>query len=192
VRALHGLATGITDLDNLATHTGTSKSHLRRSVLPALTEAGWTERLPGRSTSITPTTAHEPLADWIVTIEAKRTAWAAAVAQARRHLRAADRAFIAIDAHHARRAVTTAPELARQGLGVATVAASSTTTCTASGREFAGVISYPNDRRPGLPAGARGPRPADHRLAAERTWELHLRGVLSGPTHLVFGRDLSA
>lgn len=191
VRVLDGLAAGRTDLADLAAHTGLSRAHLRRTVLPLLAQAGWTEPLGGRASEVQARFPHEPLTHWVVSVEVKRTAWATAVAQARRHLLAADRAFIAIDARRAGRAIAAAPHLARQGVGVATVAApdpDSPNDCLG----WAGVVSYPDDRRPGLPAPGRSTRAVDRRLVAERVWDLRLRGVRSGPTYPVFGRDLSA
>lgn len=191
MRALDGLSAGVMEIGALATHTGLSRAHLRRTVLPALAAAGWVDALHGRSTRIDVRHAHEQLTQWVVTIEAKRSAWAAAVAQARRHLLAADRAFIALDARSARRALTTAPALARQGVGVAMVAAG-TPTVGFGPIGLAGVVSYPDVRRPGLPPSARAPRSVDRRLVAERVWDMRLRGVTKGRTHPVFGRDLTA
>lgn len=191
IRALDALAHGVTDLGDLATYTGLSRAHLRRTVVPTLVAGGWVDPPESRETRIDVRFVHEPLTQWVVTVEAKRSAWAAAVAQARRHLIAADRAFVALDARRARRAIATAPALARHGVGVATVATASESAGCGS-VATAGVVSYPDDRRPGLPANARLPRLADRRLAAERVWDLRLRGARSGPTYPVFGRDLSA
>ena len=191
IRALDALAHGVTDLGDIATYTGLSRAYLRRTVVPKLAAGRWVEPLESRETGVEVRFVHEPLTQWVVTVEAKRCAWAAAVAQARRHLIAADRAFVALDARRAGRAIATAPALARHGVGVATVA----TAGESAGRGSVGtvgVVSYPDDRRPGLPANARLPRLANCRLVAERVWDLRLRGVRSGPTYPVFGRDLSA
>lgn len=102
VRALVALTAGVGHLDDIALHVGVSRGHLRRSTLSALAEAGWTVPLGPRDAAVELLHAYEPLVQWVVTVEAKRTKWREAVAQARRHLRVADRAYVALDAAHVR------------------------------------------------------------------------------------------
>jgi len=184
VRTLVALAEGATDLGDLAAVAGFSSGYLRRGVLPALATAGWVEPLDRGAVQVRHVFA--PVVSWAVTVEAKRTAWAQAAAQAHRHLPAADRAFVAIDAAYARRAVANAAHLAGTGVGVATVSADPDE-CGAT----VDVASYPKPNRPGLPRGHRGVNPASKALLGERVWELRLAGRQQGPTYPVFGRDLA-
>lgn len=186
-RTLATLTRGTNRLDDLAQEAGVSAPHLRRSVLPALVTAGWIEPLTPRTRHIVLTHAYRPVVRWAVTVEAKRSAWAYAAAQAQRHLAAADRAFVALDAAHARRALLAADHLAATGIGIATVTAPATVAEPAA----VDVVSYPHPRRPHLPKRHRTPDPAAKGLLGERVWQLRLAGLRSGPTYPVFGQDLS-
>ena len=183
VRTLAGLGTGMTDLGDIAAAAGLSAAHLRRNVLPELMHAGWVGPLQnGRVQLLHP---FAPVVSWAVAVEAKRSAWAQAVSQARRMLPAADRVFVALDAARARPAVSNAAQLASMGVGLVTVEAD-----PAAGSAPVGVISSPRRGRPGLPRGHRGTTPAAKALLGERVWDLHLAGRRHGPVHQVFGRDL--
>ncbi|GAA2735235.1 hypothetical protein GCM10009867_17080 [Pedococcus aerophilus] len=184
VRTLVGLGAGATGVDDLAVAAGLSAGHLRRTVLPSLSDAGWVERVGGKDVVLLHPV--RPVVSWAVAVEAKRSAWAQAVSQAHRMLPAADRVFVALDAARAGRAVGNAKHLASLGVGLATVEAE-----PAFGACQVAVVSSPMAGRPGLPRGHRAPKLAAKVLLGERVWELELAGRRHGPTQLVFGRDLS-
>lgn len=169
VRALIGLTAGLVDLDVLARRAGVSRAHLRRRVLPALVDAGWL-RAPAELALVVP---FEPVLNWVVTVEAKRSKWREAYAQARRHQRVADRAFVALDAASADSARSWSVEFAAQGIGLVTVDA------------LTDVASV--ERRP-----RRGPKgDMDARaLFGERVVEMAAAGTTVGKTFPVFGQVL--
>lgn len=185
VRTLVALTAGVTDVPALAVSAGLSVGYLQRTVLPVLADAGWVATSRGAPVCVLH--RFEPVVVWAVTVEAKRSAWAQAAAQAQRHVAAADRAFIAMDAAHARRAVDHAGHLAGAGVGVVTVRADP------DGALGTGVdvVAYPKPGRPRLPRAHRAPNVVAKTLLGERVWDLALDGRRHGPTHLVFGRDLS-
>lgn len=173
VRALVAVNAGVGDLDGIASSVGVSRSHLRRGILPALAESGWTVPLSARDTKVRLLHPYEPLVQWVVTVEAKRTKWREAVAQARRHLRVADRAYVALDAAHLAPAAAVSVELAREGIGLVSVDAVS---------DSASVVRRPRKgHRPDLVAQS---------LIGERVWELQVAGVRVGRTSHVFGQTL--
>lgn len=184
VRVLAALAAGATGVGDVAAAAGVSSGHLRRGVLPGLVAAGWVQPLAGRSVLLRH--VFEPVVSWAVSVEAKRSAWAQAVAQAQRHLPAADRVFVALDVAYAGRAVANAEHLAGTGVGVVTVAADPPV-----GSGAVDVVTYPKVNRPQLPRAHRGTSPAAKALLGERVWELRLAGRSDGPTYPVFGRDLA-
>lgn len=169
VRALAGLAAGIDSLDALAHRCGVTRAHLRRKVVPALVAAGWLSDLAGLRLGA----PFEPVLNWVVTVEAKRSKWREAYAQARRQKRVADRAFVALDAGSANPARQWSGEFAGQGIGLVTVDARTDTAKV--------------ERQP-----RRGPRPdADARLLlGERVLEMTAAGVSVGKTFPVFGQVL--
>jgi hypothetical protein len=169
VRALIGLTAGVVGLDALARRSGVSRAHLRRSVLPKLVEAGWVSDLGAPQLRI----EFEPVLNWVVTLEAKRSKWREAYTQARRHQRVADRAFVALDAACANPARSWSAEFAAQGLGLVTVDAQTHTATV--------------ERRP-----RRGPKlnvDARH-LLGERVVEMTHDGATVGKTFPVFGKVL--
>lgn len=169
VRALIGLTTGVVDLDVLARLSGVSRAHLRRKVIPTLVDAGWVSD----PTELMLRVPFEPVLNWVVTVEAKRSKWREAYAQARRHQRVADRAFVALDAASANPARSWSVEFAGQGIGLVTVDAQT---------HIATV-----ERRP-----RRGPK-ADmdaRHLLGERIVEMTHAGTTVGKTFPVFGQVL--
>lgn len=170
VRALTGLSSGIEGLDALAQRSGVTRAHLRRSVIPALSAAGWLSD-PADLRLRAP---FEPVLNWVVTVEAKRSKWREAYAQARRQKRVADRAFVALDAASANPARLWSVEFATQGIGLVTVDA----------RTSSATV----ERRP-----RRGPRVDDdaRHLLSERIVEMTSAGVSVGKTFPVFGQLLS-
>jgi len=180
MRALTALSAGSLTSAALAAACGVSVSHVRRTVVPQLIDDGWVAgarahsgRGPGAL--VRPLVRHRPLVGAVVTVEAKRSAWKQAFAQARRHRACSDAAYVALDAAWASVAVRFADEMSACGVGLLTVDA-------ASGRVR--VVSRPAIR------GAT--RDADRRLIAERAWGLQLAGARSGVVSPVFGRDLVA
>lgn len=169
VRALLGLTAGVVDSEDLARRSGVTRAHLRRKVIPALADAGWV----GDLAELTLRVPFEPVLNWVVTVEAKRSKWREAYAQARRHQRVADRAFVALDAAAANPARAWSEELARQGVGLVTVDAQSHTATV--------------ERRP-----RRGPKnEMDARfLLGERVVEMTDLGTTVGKTFPVFGQVL--
>lgn len=184
VRALVALEAGAQDLRDVAATAGVSPGYLRRGVLPKLVSGGWLELLAGGVIRVRH--AYEPVVSWAVSVEAKRRDWAKAVGQAHRHLPAADRVFVALDAAYAGRAVENATHLAGTGVGVVTVNAGADAPSAA-----VDVVTFPNPNRPRLPRGHRRKNPAAAALLGERAWNLELAGRRTGPTHPVFGRDLA-
>ena len=191
VRTLTALSAGAVEVAAISDVAGLSTGYLRRSVLPGLAAAGWVQWRAGTVVRL----LHDfvPVVSWAVTVEAKRAGWAQAVSQAQRHVVAADRAFVALDAARAGAAVAHAAHLARAGVGLVTVRA----VHDADGVEgvqhgsMVEVASFPMVGRPRLPRARRSPNVCAKALLGERVWELALGGCRSGPTHLVFGRDLS-
>lgn len=175
VRALLGLTAGVVDLDSLARRVGVSRAHLRRKVLPALAVAGWLgdPADPGAPEGLMLRVPFEPVLNWVVTVEAKRSKWREAYSQARRHLRVADRVFVALDAASANPARAWAAEFAAQGMGLVTVDA-------ATGK--ATVERRPR-RGPKVDVDARG-------LLGERVVEMVEAGATVGKTFPVFGQVL--
>lgn len=169
-RVLHALTAGIDDIDQLSTAAQVTASHLRRSVLPALTAAGWLSTADAASVVLHHTL--EPIASLVVTVEAKKAAWQRAFKQALAHSASADRAFIAIDAVRATAVVEQRAALRRMGVGVLTVDAVTSRVK---------VVARPRRTVP---------VPAQRTLLAERAWALHLAGETAGPSWPVFGRTL--
>lgn len=174
VRVLLALTNGITDLDELTTTAGLTRAHLRRAVLPDLASCGWVEPLASRSTDVELLVPFEPLLNWVVTVEAKRSKWRDAVAQARRHTVVATRAFVAIEAASATVIREHGADLAREGIGLATVDAVRHTTT---------VERMPHRRRRRTDEVAR-------QLLGERVWQMELSGNRVGVTSHVFGQTL--
>lgn len=176
VRVLVAASKGPALLAAVARGAGVTGAHLRRTVIPQLVEAGWLEPLTGRGERalVTPRVRHRSLVRSVVTVEAKRRDWRAAITQARRHQACADRAYIAIDAATPGPLLGFADELSREGIGLVTVDA---TTRRAS------LVMRP---------AAGFPREDEHRLVGERAWSLVCAGRTMWDTFDVFGRDLTA
>ncbi len=151
-------------------------AHLRRTVVPALVEAGWLLPLKGRGdqTLVKPRLKYRPLTRSVVTVEAKRNDWRSAIAQARRHQACADRAYIAIDAATAAPLLRLAQDLSAAGIGLVTVNAET---------NMAQLVTRP---------AAWFPHTDEHQLIGERAWSLVLQGRKCWDTFEVFGRDLTA
>ena len=176
VRLLSAVADGPRDMAHLARAAQVTADHLRRSVIPKLQAAGWLETLTGRGDRaiVSARVPYASVGAAVVTVEAKRRDWKGALAQARQHLRCADRAFVGIDAATPGPLLGLAGELARSGIGLLTVDAR-----TADTR----VVALPSPRQP---------RVDEHAVVAERAWSLVLEGRTTWETFRVFGRDLTA
>lgn len=170
-RVLQALTAGIDDIDQLSRTAQVTAAHLRRSVLPALTAAGWLNTA-ANGASVVMHHPLEPIASLVVTVEAKKAAWQRAFKQALAHSASADRAFIAMDAMRATAVVEQRGVLRRMGVGVLTVDA-------VTGRVT--VVARPRQT---------APVPVQRTLLAERAWALHLAGETAGPSWPVFGRTL--
>lgn len=169
VRVLAGVKAGTADLGGLAHRAGVSRAHLRRKVIPALVDAGWLHSAGALSLCA----PFEPVLNWVVTVEAKRAKWREAFAQARRHQRVADRAFVALDAASANPARSWSAELAGQGVGLVTVDAQSNV-ATVERRPCRGLKGDVDERI----------------LFGERVAEMTAAGRTIGRTFPVFGQIL--
>jgi hypothetical protein len=176
MRVLTAVSSGPRPLAVVAMQAAISTAHLRRTVVPALVEAGWLAPLKARGdqADVCPTLRHRSLVRSVVTVEVKRRDWRGAIRQARRHTSCADRAYIAIDAATSGQLLRVAAPLSQAGIGVITVDSDSST---------AFVVTRP---------AAGFPRPDEHRLIGERAWSLVLAGTDTWATFDVFGRDLTA
>lgn len=172
-RVLQALTAGVSDIDALAASSAVSRAHLRRSILPTLAEGGWTNPLGSRVTDVELLHVFEPLLNWVVTVEAKRSKWRDAVSQVRRHQTVANRAFMALDATHIAPARTYARDLARDGIGLMSVDAATDT---------AAIERMPSKRRRHLDLA--------QQVLGERAWEMRLAQTNVGTTSHVFGRVL--
>jgi len=176
MRVLTAVSAGPRPLGVVAMQAAISTAHLRRTVVPALVDAGWLAPLNARGdqTDVCPTFRHRSVVRSVVTVEVKRRDWRGAIRQARRHTSCADRAYIAIDAATPGQLLQVAAPLSQAGIGVITVDADSST---------ASVVTCP---------AAGFPRPDEYRLIGERAWSLVLAGTDTWATFEVFGRDLTA
>jgi hypothetical protein len=174
LRVLTALAVGPAALQDIARRAAVTSAHLRRTVLPRLVEGGWLEPPSGRGDQalVMARVRHRSLVRSVVTVEAKRRDWRAAISQARRHQACADRAYIAIDAATPGRLLDIADDLARAGIGLITVEAVTSRAVQVT-RPAAGF-----------------PRDDERRLIGERSWSLVLSGRSTWDTFEVFGRDL--
>lgn len=175
VRSLAAVSGGPAGLGDVARRAGVTLDYLRRMVVPRLIDDGWLNPLSGRGdrTVVSPRHIYRSLVSSVVTVEAKRRDWRSAISQARRHQACADRAYVAIDAATPGRLLNLAEELARGGIGLLTVDAS-------TGRAV--EIARPTVGRP---------REDERRLIGERAWMLVGCGRSRWETFEVFGQDLA-
>ena len=176
VRTLVAVASGHRTVSGLAAAAGITSGYLRGSVLPALAARGWVETPTkrGGEAAVTPLHVLQPIAEQLVTVEAKKAAWQRAVNQAMRHTASADSSYIALDAARAGSAIEQRAAIRRLGVGVLVV--DRITGCVR-------VASRPQRHRPDR---------AMRTVLAERAWQLVASGQTAGPTFPVFGRDLAA
>lgn len=174
VRVLDHLNHGRTTLGDLSRAAGVSRAHLQRSIMPQLTDAGWLTINDDRSVELRDGATYFAPVRSLVTVETKLRDWRRALHQAYGHAQGADGSFIALDVTHAAPGLRYAEDFAALGVGLATVDA-------ATGAVH--VVSKPSTPRTRR-------RSAGFLLAAERVWDLRLRGLDSGEVGHVFGRDL--
>lgn len=169
VRTVMALGHDVLDVAELAYRTQTSRTYMRRAILPLLRDLGWVvleaDNLIYR----------RPEAVWVgrrvVTVEAKLKNWQAALSQARRQKHSADAAFIALDATKAGPVGQYLDEIARSGIGVISVDRKS---CLSS------VLVRPERQHSShLEVGKN--------LLAERCLDMLQRGTKEGKIYPVFG-----
>lgn len=152
----------------LAEAAGMTAGHVRRSVLPELAAIGVVEERADGCWAVPP--AMRQLTTAVVAVEAKRSDWKGALAQARRYSRFASSTYIALDRQRAAPALSWADDIVSGGIGLATVDASD---------ESVRVWRRPRwQARKGW----------ESLLMGERLWELARSGVRRGPAFSVFGR----
>jgi len=172
VRAAFALRRRALSVTELAEAIGMSRDHVRRSVAPALRNAGWLVDDPHR---LRLKSSARPAAVRVVTVEAKLRDWHGALGQARRQRYSADQAYIALDVRAAERLRDDLPSMARQGVGVLAV---DPVTSTMK------VLARPNDHLD------RSRTALGRTLIAERGLELLSRGETAGAVYPVFGWTL--
>ena len=171
VRLLAALRTGPRPASALALEVGMSRRVVSQVVLPRLALAGWVQRGPDRSW--TSARAYQPLARWIVAIEAKRREWRHAVWQARRYRRFANRSIAVLDASTN---LTSATEAIRTQTQVG----------------LARLDSGGRMETLHLPPWGPPYSEVEFALAGERAWAMTREGRASGSLAPVFGRMLLA
>jgi hypothetical protein len=170
IRVLLALTDADLDTAALAVRSRISPGHLRRVVLPRLSDLGWVDRADDRfRTSV----VLRELSASVTTVEAKLADWRRALMQARRHLVSADRCYLALDAAYLHRVEPHLGPLGATGLGVLSVDSSDATVATV------------------LPAPAHGlATRVQRQYLQERCWALQLAGQPRGWSGHVFGRYL--
>lgn len=170
IRTLWRLDQGAASTTHIAASLGASVDHLRRRTLPELALAGWLRR--DEDGDWVMQAALEPLARWIIAIEAKRRDWRSALHQAQRYRRFANRSVAILDATTGLSAAIDTIA-ARPDIGLARLASS-------GGR----VESIH------LPPWLAPRSPAEFILAGELAWSMRREGRVSGPIEPVYGRVL--
>lgn len=168
VRAVAALQQGVLTTFDLASRLRMTHDYVRRAVVPLLVQQGWAftdENEVGlRSEAV-----------WVprrvVTVEAKLRDWQRAITQARRQLRSADAAYIALDSMACRNIEGDLGRISASGVGVISVKAE-TGACR--------VLARP--RKISTRATFNG-----RMLVAERCLEMWTRGEREGQIHPVFG-----
>lgn len=171
IAVLIALSAGPLGVRALSEAVGMTSAHLRRAILPDLEARTWLDHSGREWRCREPI---QPLARWIVAVEAKRRDWRRALAQAERYRSFANRAVVVLDAAANLRP---ARELAESQTGV-------------------GLASL--DARSGriepllLPRWQRAGSERDYVWAGEQAYHMRRLGALSGPVLPVFGRTLLA
>ena len=157
-------------IQDLATATRVSGSHLRRRVIPRMVEGGHVEAMDSGWRSVY---GWRSLARRIVTLEAKRRDWRRGLAQATRHSAVADEAWLVLDAGAYRSAELHRDWFLTYDVGLASLSVSGTLTMS--------VVPKVNRSRQ-----------LQRELLVERSLGLYLQGLSSGPLPRVFGSVLVA
>ncbi len=147
-----------------------SEAHLKRTVLPRLSDGGHLAPVGGGWRLVR---RYRSLARRVVTIEAKLRDWRGAVGQAARHAAVADRAWVALDS------------------ATITPARSHESWFTTYGVGLLSVSSEGGVKKIFTPAGGRARR-VGRELLVERSVALLRDGRISGEIPLVFGERLLA
>jgi len=103
------------DLGCIAKYTGYSRGYLKSRVIPPLVEHNYVLPI---GASYCRNQAYQDVFSHIDAVELKRSAWTRGLFQARRYLRFADRAFLALDAAFAHRVLPFAENIRRQSIGL--------------------------------------------------------------------------
>lgn len=168
VRAVHALGSRGVDVGELSSRIGMSRGYVSRAVVPLLSDLGWVTRDGD-------VVVRRAEACWaarrVVTVEAKLKDWRRALAQARRQMRSADAAYIALDAQSGARLRPYLGQIAASAVGVLSVHPS-------SGR--VDVLVRPA-------ALAARETAVGRALLAERALEMLSRGTREGQVSPVFG-----
>ena len=169
VRTIMALGYEVLDASELAYRTQTSRTYMRRAVLPLLGDLGWIQLRSENQV------CRRPEALWVgrrvVTVEAKLKNWQTALAQARRQRYSADAAYIALDAASVGPVGNYLGAIASSGVGV--IAVDSKT-------RLAQVLVRP-ERQDFCSFGA------GKILLAERCLDMLIRGTKEGQIYPVFG-----
>jgi hypothetical protein len=150
-----------------------SGRHLHGRILPALADAGWA--LPTSSGGWLARKPYRLPVSRIVAVEAKRSEWRRALAQAARHTDFADATYVALDAANVTGLDRLGPAFRFAGVGLLTVSS---------------INEGQVERR--LKAGRRRPRGLARAVVGERVAALRATGARSGVVGHVFGRFLAA
>lgn len=168
VRVVHAIGSAGAEIGEISAEIGLSRDHLRRAVVPLLSDLGWIYREGDRY-------LRRREVEWavrrVVTVEAKLGDWRRALYQARRQLTSSDATYIALDASSTNRVRPYLSELSAAGVGVLTVSAATSVVAT---------LSRPT--RSGKVAGAVG-----RSLLGERTLAMLAEGRHEGAIGPVFG-----
>jgi len=173
VRVLTFLHAAPLTLGELALAVRASTEHLRRAILPRLSEDGWVVR--GRSGIWGLEVPYAPVARTIVALELKRRDWRLALGQARRYARFANQTYAVVDAAMLGDASTWPDEIGDGNIGLATVDAQTSRVRILASPQWQAPLS-----------------PAEFALGAERAWSLAMQGQRSGPVRHVFGVQRTA
>ncbi|MCW2900323.1 MAG: transcriptional regulator, BadM/Rrf2 family [Streptosporangiaceae bacterium] len=176
LRCVIAIGSGVASSD-LPQHTGVSRAHLSRAVLPRLVGAGWIAR---EGASWVPVRRFRAAATRLVTVELKRDNWRGALRQAARHSTAADASWVVLDARRAAAARRATPAFRHASTGLAALALRCPA-CISDQPELE-VLQPPT-------YSAIKDRVA-HAFLGEQCLELLNSGADSGPARPVFGRLL--
>jgi hypothetical protein len=165
-------------LDILASLAPVGREHLRRRVLPLLTESGWVTRCNDGTWTIR--TGYRIPLKRIVAVEVKRESWRRGLTQAVSHTEFADTTFVALDAAHLPPVSKVQSAFVHAGVGLVSVE-----------RAFSDDLVRGPNVGVLLAATRQKAQEVARAVVAERVVALREAGAWSGEVGHVFGRHVT-